>query len=179
MTARRFPRIKAGCPAGKDVAGLSPPPGATAAGGPPTYQGSLPGLYGGTLNYATCDAAKLVSFLQANPGKVAAWAGVLGIPTTQIGAYVSHLTPVLLRTDTRVTNHGYANGHATTLQSVLQAGTAVFVDRYGQPVVKCYCGNPLTPPTLYQAPVYVGPRWTTFDTCHITIIRQSIKVIRI
>jgi hypothetical protein len=166
-------------PAGKDMKGLTPPPGVTAASGPPTYQGSLPGLYGGTLNYATCDAAKLVSFLEANPDKAAAWAGVLGISTTQISSYVSHLTPVLLRTDTRVTNHGYANGRATTLQSVLEAGTAVFVNRYGEPVVKCYCGNPLTPPTLYQAPVYVGPRWTTFETTHVTIIRQSIKIIRI
>ena len=30
-----------------------------------------------------------------------------------------------------MTNHGYANGRATPRQSVLEAGTAVLVDRYG------------------------------------------------
>ncbi len=76
----------------------------------------------------------------------------LGLRTTQIRTYVSGLTDVLLRTDTRVTNHGYEDGIAIPIQSVLQAGTAVFVDKYGSPVVKCYCGNPLTPPVLYRAP---------------------------
>ena len=85
---------------------------------------------------------------------------------------------MLLRTDTRVTNHGYLNGRATPIQSVLQAGTAVFVNRYGQPVVKCYCGNPLTPPTLYQAPVYTGPRWPRFETRYITIIERTTTIIR-
>jgi hypothetical protein len=78
-----------------------------------------------------------------------------------------------------VTNHGYVNGRATPIQSVLQAGTAVFVNKYGEPVVKCYCGNPLTPPILYREPVYVGPRWSGFSTTHITIIKQSITIIDI
>jgi hypothetical protein len=77
-----------------------------------------------------------------------------------------------------VTNHGYVNGRATPIQSVLQAGTAVFVNSYGQPVVKCYCGNPLTPPMLYQAPVYTGPRWPRFETRYITIIERTTTIIR-
>src|SRR3954471_8497177 len=166
-------------PAGKDMAGLDPPAGAAAkGGGRPTYQGDLPGLYGGTQNYATCDAARLISFLEANPDKASAWAFTLGIRPDQIRRYVNGLTPVLLRTDTRVTNHGYINGRANPIQSVLQAGTAVFVNRYGQPVVKCYCGNPLTPPTLYQAPVYTGPRWPRFETRYITIIERTTTIIR-
>src|SRR3954454_11417253 len=164
-------------PAGKDMSGVKPPPKQAVSSGPSTYRGSLPGLYGGTRDYATCDAHKLVNFLEHEPSKASAWAGVVGIPVTRIRTYVNHLTPVLLRTDTRVTNHGYVNGRATVIQSVLQAGTAVFVNRYGEPVIKCYCGNPLTPPVLYREPVYIGPRWTDFSTTHITIIKQSITII--
>src|SRR3954470_5128426 len=165
-------------PAGNDMSGVKPPPAAASTGtGPATYRGGLPGLYGGTRDYATCDAHKLINFLEHEPSKASAWAGVLAIPVTRIRTYVNRLTPVLLRTDTRVTNHGYVNGQATVIQSVLQAGTAVFVNRYGEPVIKCYCGNPLTPPVLYREPVYIGPRWTDFSTTHITIIKQSITII--
>jgi hypothetical protein len=165
-------------PAGKDVPDLDPPAGAVRpSGGPPRYRGNLPGLYGGTRDYATCDAQQLVAFLEANPDKALAWSATLGIRPDQIRRYVNRLTPVLLRTDTRVTNHGFANGRATSLQSVLQAGTAVFVTRYGEPVVKCYCGNPLTPPILYEAPVYVGPRWPRFEVRHITIIERTTRII--
>src|SRR3954468_12438592 len=164
-------------PAGKDMSGVKPPPKAVSTSGPATYRGSLPGLYGGTRDYATCDAHKLVNFLEHEPSKAAAWAGVLGISVTRIRTYVHHLTPVLLRVDTRVTNHGYVNGRATVIQSVLQSGTAVFVNKYGEPVIKCYCGNPLTPPILYREPVYIGPRWSGFSTTHITIIKQSITII--
>jgi hypothetical protein len=165
-------------PAGKDRAGVKPPAGAVSpGGGPATYRGGLPGLYGGTRDYATCDAEKLIAFLEQNPDKAAAWAGVLGIQVTQIRRYVHRLTPVLLRTDTRVTNHGFVNGRANPIQAVLQAGTAVFVTRYGEPVVKCYCGNPLTPPILYTAPVYVGPRWPDFRTTRITIINRNTTII--
>lgn len=162
---------------GKDTPGVKPPAAASSSGGPVSYSAALPGLYGGTRNYSTCDAAKLVSFLEGNPAKAAAWARALGIKTTQIRAYVATLTDVILRTDTRVTNHGYESGIAIPLQSVLQAGTAVFVNRYGQPVVKCYCGNPLTAPVLYTTPVYTGPLWVGFSTTQITIINQSTTII--
>lgn len=163
---------------GKDHAGVTPPPAAAStSGGLTTYVASTPGLYGGTRNISVCDARQLVSFLQQNQSKATAWAGVLGIQTSQISSYVDQLTPVLLRTDTRVTNHGYADGQATTLQSVLEAGTAVLVDQYGRPTVKCYCGNPLTPPQLLTSPVYTGTLWTGFSTSSITIIQQSTTII--
>lgn len=159
---------------GTDKGGLKPPAGAaSASGGPATYVASLPGLYGGTRNYKTCDARKLVAFLRNNPAKATVWASTLGISTSGIPRYVSGLTPVLLRTDTRVTNHGYVNGVADPIQSVLEAGTAVFVNNYGAPVVKCYCGNPLTPPELLSEPVYTGPLWASFTTINITIIEQA------
>jgi hypothetical protein len=163
---------------GKDMAGVTPPAAAASAtGGPATYSASLPGLYGGTRNQASCDAARLVSFLEQSPAKASAWAATLGIQTTQISDYVSGLTDVILRTDTRVTNHGYVNGVANPIQSLLEAGTAVFVDKYGRPVVKCYCGNPLTPPVLYTSPTYTGPLWTDFSPTRITIINQSTTII--
>jgi hypothetical protein len=155
------------------------PPAAAVSttGGAAGYSGDLPGLYGGTRNHATCDADKLVSFLEQNPAKATAWAATLGIQTTQIRDYVSGLTAVILRTDTRVTNHGYVDGRATPIQSLLEAGTAVFIDKYGQPVVKCYCGNPLTPPVLYTSPTYVGPLWNSFSPTQITIINQTTTII--
>ena len=163
---------------GTDKSGMKPPTAAAStSGGPARYVASLPGLYGGTRNYKSCDARKLVVFLQHNPAKAAAWASTLGISTSDIPRYVSELTPVLLRTDTRVTNHGYVNGVADPIQSVLQAGTAVFVNAYGEPVVKCYCGNPLTPPELLSQPIYSGPLWVSFTTINITIIEQSPTVI--
>ena len=145
-----------------------------------TFDGGHIGLYGGTLNTTTCDKAQLILFLTQNPDKGAAWAGVLGIPVTQIPAYVTGLTPVLLRSDTLVTNHGYANGMATVIPAVLQAGTAVLVDDKGFPVTKCYCGNPLTPPTYYSPgyePTYYGPRWQGFSGTSITIIQNSTTII--
>jgi len=163
---------------GRDHPGLKPPAkAASATGGPVRYSAALPGLYGGTRNYRTCNAAQLVHFLEQNPSKAAAWALTLGINTSQIREYVSGLTDVILRTDTRVTNHGYENGIAIPLQSVLEAGTAVFVNRYGEPVVKCFCGNPLTSPVLFAAPVYTGPLWTGFGPTQITVIRQSTTII--
>ncbi len=165
-------------PVGNDKSGVMPPAAAVNShGGPPTYTGSLPGLYGGTRDYKTCDAGKLVAFLEENPAKAAVWAQTLGIRASEIREYVSSLTPVLLRTDTRVTNHGYKDAEADPIQSVLQAGTAVFVNKYGAPVVKCYCGNPLTPPQLYTNPRYYGAKWTGFAPASITIINQSTTII--
>ena len=163
-------------PVGTDEAKVQPPP-ATAAGGRTTFVGSLPGLYGGTRDSASCDADKLVGFLDANPAKATAWARVFGIPRSQIPDFVDDLTPVLLRTDTRVTNHGFVNGVATPVPALLQAGTAVFVNRYGEPVVKCYCGNPLTAATPVASPRYVGPQWAGYAPGRITIIEQSVTII--
>ena len=167
-------------PVGADRHGITPPPAAaSSSGGPSTYRANLPGLYGGTRDHRSCNAVKLVDYLEHNPDKARAWASTLGIQRTQIRSYVSGLTAVLLRTDTRVTNHGYDNGTATSIQSVLEAGTAVFVDKYGSPVVKCYCGNPLTPPELLSQPRYVGPLWRGFSTTNITVIHQSTTIINV
>ena len=129
------------------------------------------------MNNSTCDKNQLVSFLQANPDKAAAWAQALGITAAQIPAFVAPLTPVLLRSDTTVTNHGFVDGRLTTMTSVLQAGTAVLVNQYGQPVVKCYCGNPLGPPPPMKQVRYTGPTWPDFQPGALTIIQSSTTII--
>lgn len=142
-----------------------------ASGG--TVSGSTAGLYGGTLDVASCDPAKMVTFLLDHPDKGAAWAGVEGVGSADLPAYVAELTPVLLRADTAVTNHGFANSAATTLHSVLQAGTAVLVDRYGVPRARCACGNPLTPSTLLSPTGYTGARWAAFDPAHVVTVAPT------
>ena len=147
----------------------SPPPTNTQP--PPTLQphgdgtvvtqplpGDRDGLYGGTLNNAECDRDKMITFLAGHPAQAGAfiealntdptlfWSGGNHLTAADIPAYLRELTPVLLRLDTRVTNHGFDGTHPTTLQSVFQAGTAVFVDAHGVPRARCYCGNPLTAP---------------------------------
>lgn len=140
--------------------------------------GREPGLYGGTRNVAACDPEALITFLEQHPDKAAAWAGVQGIAVADIRSYVEGLTPVVLTRDTRVTNHGFRNGQAFAHPSVLQAGHAVLVDRWGVPRAKCSCGNPLGPPVpLTTPPVYVGPRWPTFDPTIIIVVIATEPVV--
>jgi uncharacterized protein DUF6777 len=161
-------------PVGQDSSNVTP----VQQGGNTTQPGGQPGLYGGTMQQGTCDKVQLVTFLQQNPDKGTAWARTLGIAPDQISTYVQTLTPVILRSDTRLTNHGFKNGRATAFQTVLQAGTAVLVDEKGDVVTKCYCGNPLTSPLSYP-PVYRGPKWTGFSPNNLTIIKQNVTTINI
>jgi hypothetical protein len=107
--------------------------------------------YGGSGSNHVCDREALLEFLLRSPDRMRAWADVLGIDPskTAVSRYVRSLTPVTLTVDTRVTNHDYVNGRAVPFQSILAAGTAVLVDKYGRPVVRCKCGNPLREPIYY------------------------------
>jgi len=131
--------------------------------------------FGGTGNNALCDREQLISFLAdpANAAQGREWARVVGISVSDIPTYVSSLIPTVLQYDTRVTNHTFVNGRAVPLQSVLQAGTAVLVDRYGKLVARCRCGNPLLDPAKISDPVYRGPRWPGFDPTTIIVIVVS------
>jgi hypothetical protein len=140
-------------------------------------RGDAPGLYGGTGDNARCDTNQLISFLEDNQAKARAFADVEGITTAEIPSFIRSLTPVVLRSDTRVVNHGFRNGRATSRAAVLQAGTAVLVDRYGVPRVKCGCGNPLTAPTaLSRPPRYVGRPWSGFSPPLVTIVDKHTEV---
>lgn len=140
--------------------------------------GDAVGLYGGSLELGSCDRRQLVDYLDAHPNKAEAWADVQGITTEEIRSFVAALTPLVLRADTLVTNHGYADGAATTFTSVLQAGTAVLVDERGLPVVRCFCGNPLTAaPVLASGADYVGTKWKGFEPGSTVRVQSSSRVI--
>jgi hypothetical protein len=156
-----------------------PSPNTAPAAGITSYRGGVPGLYGGTRDNASCDVDRMADFLAANPTKARAWAEVQGIAVDDVPNFVRSLTPVVLRSDTRVTNYGYANGVATPHQSVLQAGTAVLVDQYGEPQAKCACGNPLNPPTPTATPVYQGTPWPRFTPGGVTVVVKNTTIIKV
>ncbi|WP_028807747.1 DUF6777 domain-containing protein [Streptomyces canus] len=142
--------------------------------------GSAPGLYGGTRNVSSCDVEKQVKALQADPTKNKVFASVAGVPPSGVPAFLRSLTPVQLRMDTRVTNHGYRDGAATTYQAVLQAGTAVLVDDRGVPRTRCACGNPLTPPIAQQTtPKRTGDTWASYNPSNVVVVAPSTTVINI
>ncbi len=141
------------------------------------YWAGTPGLYGGSGDDAVCDRTQLSRYLGEHPDKAAGWAGVLGLAgwsSAEISSYVAGLTPVVLRSDTFVTNHGWSAGAVTSYAAVLQAGTAVLVDGRGSPVTRCFCGNPLSAPMSFGSVSYVGPRWTSFTSTSVTVIEQNV-----
>ncbi|MFD0162618.1 DUF6777 domain-containing protein [Streptomyces decoyicus] len=143
-------------------------------GGNSTFEGGTPGLYGGTQNSASCDVEKQIRYLTGSPERNQAFAGVLGKKPGQVPSYLRSLTPVQLGYDTRVTNHGFKDGKATSFQSVLQAGTAVMVDSYGVPRVRCKCGNPLTEPTPLQGNVKtVGTKWPGYQPSNAVVVKPA------
>ncbi|WP_308215994.1 DUF6777 domain-containing protein [Pseudonocardia humida] len=139
--------------------------------------GDTPGLYGGTRTNA-CDAQAIRTHLEADPAKAGAWASALGLAPAAIGPLLASLTPVTLRTDTAVTNHGFEDGRPTPFQSVLQAGTAVLVDPLGLPRVRCYCGNPLAEPDRRSAVRYTDPAWNGFAEDAVTVITRAPAQVR-
>ncbi|MFJ8024716.1 DUF6777 domain-containing protein [Streptomyces sp. NPDC096311] len=140
--------------------------------------GSAPGLYGGTRNTASCDVEKQVKALRAEPAKNKAFASVEDVRPTEVPAYLRSLTPVQLRMDTRVTNHGYRGGAAASYQAVLQTGTAVLVDGHGVPRVRCACGNPLTPAVAQQAvPRRTGDTWASYRSQNVVVVVPATTTI--
>ncbi|MFD8307664.1 DUF6777 domain-containing protein [Streptomyces sp. NPDC059690] len=142
--------------------------------------GGAPGLYGGSRNVSSCDVEKQIRYLQEVPAKNRAFASAEGIPPSQVPAYLRGLTPVQLRMDTRVTNHGYRDGTATGYQAVLQAGTAVLVDGHGVPRTRCACGNPLTPPVAQQTtPRQTGDSWPSYRSSNVVVVTPAPQIINV
>ncbi|MFD2012130.1 DUF6777 domain-containing protein [Streptomyces narbonensis] len=156
-----------------------PPRTTPAETGTPRVSGSTPGLYGGTQSVASCDVEQQVRYLNADPAKKAAFASVQGIGTNEVPSYLRSLTPLQLRADTRVTNHGYKNGAATSYQATLQSGTAVLVDNRGVPRVRCACGNPLTEPVAQKAPKTTGTPWPGYNSSQVVVVAPSVTVVNV
>ncbi|WP_415953282.1 DUF6777 domain-containing protein [Streptomyces sp. KLOTTS4A1] len=143
-----------------------------------SIEGSTPGLYGGTKSVSSCDVEQQVRFLTADRSKSRAFARAAGINQGDVVGWLRSLTPVQLRADTRVTNHGYQGGQATSFQSVLQRGTAVLVDNRGMPRVRCACGNPLTPPAeLHKDAAHRGRPWQGYRPTNVIVVKPSTTVI--
>ncbi|MYX17983.1 hypothetical protein GTY67_32055 [Streptomyces sp. SID8374] len=169
----------------KSTARPAPSPSATRSpqedGGSATrtvhrVSGAVPGLYGGVRSEASCDVAQQARLLTADQDKARAFAEKAGIEAVQIPGYLRSLTPVVLRADTQVTNHGYSSGSVTAFQAVLQAGTAVLVDSRGLPKVRCTCGNPLDRPVVAKGQVtHRGERWAGYDPARILAIDAGVR----
>ncbi len=139
-----------------------------------TVDGSVAGLYGGTLNEASCDPDQLAGLLAAEEDKAQAWADVLEIDPADIDAYIDRLTPVNLGSDTRVVNHGFRDGEATPRQAILQRGSAVLVDSVGVPRVNCYSGAPLRQPQAIEGDEeYSGDEWDAFEPDEVAVVDDA------
>nr|WP_203609402.1 DUF6777 domain-containing protein [Streptomyces anulatus] len=140
--------------------------------------GAAPGLYGGTRKVASCDVEQQIKVLRAAPDKNRAFASVQDIEPSAVPGYLRGLTPVTLRMDTRVTNHGYRDGEADAYQAVLQAGTAVLVDDRGVPRVRCACGNPLLPPVAQEDPRLTGKAWPGYRASDVVVVEPAKKPVK-
>ncbi|MGW1952957.1 DUF6777 domain-containing protein [Streptomyces sp. NPDC001920] len=167
------------------VTGATPPPTARTPqpprsehSGPRTLSGGTPGLYGGTRGAGSCDVERQIGHLMSDRGRAQAFARAAGISAALVPGHLRSLTSVVLRADTRVTNHGFRDGRATGYQSVLQAGTAVLVDRHGVPRVRCACGNPLTPAArLRGEPGTSGRPWSGYRPGQVIVVAPAPQVI--
>jgi hypothetical protein len=157
------------------------PLGAQALAEPPasssgliTAKGDAAGLYAGQKNVPSCNSGQLADFLQSNPSKNAAWAKAVNVQPTDVRPFILTLTSALLRVDTRVTEYKFAGDQPQPHQSVLQAGTAVLLDRTGFPRVRCQSGNPLGEPRAVSgSPSYAGPKWSGFSPRRIVTVQPA------
>ncbi|MEU9960599.1 DUF6777 domain-containing protein [Streptomyces sp. NPDC050982] len=154
------------------------PTGSATTEGVRSVSGGTPGLYGGTERVGSCDVERQIRFLTADQVKARAFAQAAGIAQAGIPDHLRGLTSVVLRADTRVTNHGFRDGRATEYQAVLQAGTAVLVDNRGVPRVRCACGNPLKPPVALQGtPGHNGRPWSGYQPTKVIVVTPAPRVI--
>ncbi len=126
--------------------------------------GTDDGVFAGTAGVAPCQPAQLVEALTPDAAETIAWADVLALEVADIAEFVDGLTAVVLTDDVRITDHEFVDGEAMPRQVVLQVGTAVLVDEFGEPQVRCLSGSPLTTPEPVEGTTrYVGGGWDTFE----------------
>ncbi|MFH8930142.1 DUF6777 domain-containing protein [Streptomyces pristinaespiralis] len=144
-----------------------------------SVEGSAPGLYEGTRQAASCDVEKQITALGADPARNRAFAQVHRIEPSRVPDFLRSLTPVQLRMDTRVTNHGFKDGGPRAYQAVLQAGTAVLVDDRGVPRVRCACGNPLLPPVAQKdTPRAIGDAWPGYHPSKVIVVAPADRPVK-
>ncbi|MFF1770667.1 DUF6777 domain-containing protein [Streptomyces sp. NPDC058249] len=152
--------------------------GISDAEGVRSLSGATPGLYGGTRNAGSCDVERQTRFLTEDPRKARAFAQASGISQASVPDFLRGLTSVVLRADTRVTDHGFHDRQATSFQSVLQVGTAVLVDNRGVPRLRCASGNPLDrPAALEGTPGTQGRPWSGYRPTQVVEVSPAPTVI--
>ncbi|MET7936990.1 DUF6777 domain-containing protein [Streptomyces sp. NPDC005322] len=145
-----------------------------------TFLGNTPGLYAGAPNRHPCDRQALIHALQSDNKRGAAWSRVQHLPSPDaIPDYVHRLSGVVLRSDTYAKTYGYRGG-VKPVPAVLQAGTAVFVNQRGAPVVKCDSGNPIrtSAPPRNAKTTFTGPEWNGFSRTTVTTIQPARKAVK-
>ncbi|MCX5192973.1 hypothetical protein OOK31_03535 [Streptomyces sp. NBC_00249] len=143
-----------------------------------TVAAATPGLYGGTSRLGSCDVERQVNFLTTDDAKSRAFAEASGVAPEKVPEFLRGLTPVVLRADTRVTDHGFRDGRADAHQAVLQAGSAVLVDAHGMPRVRCACGNPLGSPRAAKGKaVLKGDQWNGYQPNQVIVIEPTARAL--
>lgn len=147
----------------------------SAARGVGLAAGTQPGLYGGSPQANSCDAAALANILDAKPSLAAQWGNAIGVGFQVLPYYLNTLTPAVLLSDTWVTSHSLVDEVVTPEQAVLQSGNAVLVDPVGVPRVHCASGAPLLPPREANLTAFepVGKSWQGFDPQRVIAIAYS------
>ncbi|WP_307709756.1 DUF6777 domain-containing protein [Streptomyces sp. V1I6] len=143
-----------------------------------TLSGATPGLYAGIQGEAACDIGRQAGLLAADKRKAKAFAEAVGVERSGVAAFLRGLTPVVLRADVRVTGHGFHDGSAVARQSVLQAGTAVLVDEFGAPRVRCASGAPLKRPVAIRTElVNKGEPWSGYRADRVIVIKPATQAV--
>jgi uncharacterized protein DUF6777 len=143
---------------------------------------AAPGVYAGVRDAANCDGPALVAALARDPARAGAWAKAAGVALDQIGPFVAGLTPASLRFDTRLTDYQLSGSRGVATPKVLQAGTAVLLDRTALPRVRCVSGDPLAQPRAVASSLrYVGAPWASFSPATMVVLdpapRTSVLVL--
>jgi hypothetical protein len=149
-----------------------PPDTALPDGATPVVTGDRGGLYGGSLERPLCDTTRLADTLEGDPAKLNAWSGAQGVSDAR--GFIASLTPVLLRADIRVTSYGYEDGRALPHEAVLESGTIVLIDEYGEPKVRCAHGDPLDAPSNGESADPDAVPWPGFDVNRVMQVRPAL-----
>lgn len=144
----------------------------------PSLHGPVSGgtrtLYATTGKTALFDVNPLLNNLRREPSLNTAFAQGIGINPDDVETYVKALQPLILTQDTWVTIHEHHDGRAVPRQAILQRGTAVLVDAYGAPRVRCAGGTPLAEAwTGYTAPEAKDDAWDGYAPGNVLAITES------
>lgn len=133
-------------------------------------RGDSPGLYGRADG--ACDPDALAVALRA-AGRDTVWARAQGRADGDAAAVLAALTPLVLRVDVLVDEHGWVGSADRTHRAVLQAGSAVLVDDRGVPRVRCTGGNPLAPPAAALGDDVTGTPWRWFAASTVATVTPA------